>query len=487
MDGHPREDAVEAPRSVPLRVLMVLWPLLLVGGWASLAGQWDDLYGAEGLFPLAEVARGGWWWHALSVLSWWPSSGLAWGLMALGTLASVASWVPRWRSAAWAIVAACLWQLSIAGGPVLAMPGDVLVLHGTVALAIAAHPGAHRWGVALLWVIVAKLYAEAGLAKLAYEGSGGIEGWLWHPAPPRIFELAFAPGVLARWWSSVLSDDLLRWGGTLAVGAQLLGAIAVLAGRTPRRIAGVVFVGFQGFLISGTNFGWLGWASLLLALALFDGGPWPSWALGRRAAHIGAGALVGFSVVSALQIGAELTGVGRPIAQAAYGSRAAYRYAMFLAMPPGRLDWTWWVAAPGAAPAPVRMPGQVDPERSGGRALGVHHPRLATVAWMSSNFEGMGVSGIAEGFAHPEGLQGDPEAPRRAVAEARAYARWVCARAPAQSRVSLAIDALSLAPSGDAWWTVRPVARSQPVACEDVAEAASPWIEVRREDAGSYR
>lgn len=460
-------DAVAAARPDGLRrvsrVFLPAWGVLQATVFLSVAWQMPDTFGAGGLLPLSGGgALPPWRFPSLLVLL--PSDALAWALLGVGTLASCAAALGWRRGLSFAVAALCWWQLSVASPLLLGMPPDVLVLHGTVAAALLSADATHRAGVWLARLVVAKLYVEAGVAKLFYAGSGGVDEWLSGAFSASFFSVATIPGPLARAWHGLLPEVAYDVGAAVVVLGQVGFGLAILVGRRGRLAAFGFFSAFQLFLISGANFGALCWGSLVLGLTLVDDAWLPAWrplrlAPGRRSWGVG---VVGVWVVAQLaQLGLESNAARDPVVQTLRTWRLAYRYTMFLTVPPRRVEWRFHAVGPDGERRPLRFAHQLDPEATGGAFLGTLHPRGTFFLWFAATTQFLeDPASVSRGFAADDHSH-------RTLDQARWFARHLCRTRVAEGeRIAMEVAVVDFAEAGPGWWTSSVLGVSPPVACD---------------------
>lgn len=467
-----------------VRVFLPAWALLQATVFLSVASQMPDTFGADGLLPLSAAGALPVW-RFPSVLVLAPSDAVSWALIGVGTLASLRAAIGRRRGLSFALAALCWWQLSAASPLLLGMPPDVLVLHGTLAAALLSTEATHRAGVWLARLVVAKLYVEAGVAKLFYAGSGGFEEWLSGAFSASFFSVAAIPGPLARAWRGVLPELAYDVGAAVVVLGQVGFGLAILAGRRGRLAAFVFFSAFQTFLISGANFGALCWGSLVLGLTLVDDAWLPRWRradlpTGGRA--WGIGVLAVWSVAQVLQLGLESDAARSPVVQTLRTWRLAYRYTMFLTVPPRRVEWRFHAVGPDGGRRPLPFPHQLDPEAEAGAFLGTLHPRSTFFLWFAATTQYLKHPGaVADGFARDDHSH-------RTLDQARWFARHLCRTAVGEGeRIALEVAVVDFAEDGPGWWTSTTLGVSEPVACDQVAAwLRDPYAAVAT-DPGAYQ
>jgi len=253
-----------------LRALGVVYLLV----FASLAVQVHLLIGSDGLLPERDflavyreegISR---FWRFPTLFWLWDGDVAVRGGTILG-LALALGLTIGWRSKA-CLVGLWLLFLSYAtvGRDFFWFQWDNLLLESTsLALLLPASPAVapHAWVVFLFRWLLFRLLFESGLAKV----QGGVQSWLPLTAMASYYETAPLPS-LGGWYAHQLPLWVHRWISALTLLGELLGPLLIWGPRGARRLAFVMYTGFQMTIQATANYGYFNILSFVISLFLLD-------------------------------------------------------------------------------------------------------------------------------------------------------------------------------------------------------------------------
>ncbi|MBI3325360.1 MAG: lipase maturation factor family protein [Nitrospinae bacterium] len=279
-EGPPRREA-EAMRAAEsgdyrptARLFLRALGLVYLIVFASLAVQVHLLIGSDGLLPVRDFLAGDQgdgisrFWRFPTLFWLWDGDVAVRGGTILG-LALALGLTIGWHSKS---CLAGLWLLFLSyvtvGRDFFWFQWDNLLVESTtLALLLPASPAVapHPWVVFLFRWLLFRLLFESGLAKV----QGGVQSWLPLTAMAYYYETAPLPS-LGGWYAHQLPLWIHRWTSALTLLGELLGPLLIWGPRGARRLAFVMYAGFQIAIQATANYGYFNILSLVISLFLLD-------------------------------------------------------------------------------------------------------------------------------------------------------------------------------------------------------------------------
>lgn len=269
------------------RVIITRWfiralAMVHLFNFYSLAVQVQKCLGSDGLMPAREYVKRQWdntgvtYFERLvncpSIFLWFPSDACLAAGAWIGIILSVMAMAGLFSR--WCFLGMFgLYVSYIEVGQVLySFQWDALILETTFLALLLPSSGVlfRKWNRGadavvtwlVLWLLF-RLYIESGVAKLFW----GAETWATLDGMRRYYETAPIPTWMG-WWAHALPESWHKFetGATLAI--EILGSALIFAGAWPRRIALVIFTGFQLAILLTANYGIFNYTTLVLHLFL---------------------------------------------------------------------------------------------------------------------------------------------------------------------------------------------------------------------------
>lgn len=264
----PVTQAHTGPRAV--RLFQCLLSLVFLDAWLSLASQVDVLIGHRGLLPIEPLVerlteQGIGFSEFPSLLLYGASDGAVHALVTWGLVLTLSSLLGVYPRLAFAFNTLLYLSATVAGQNFLTFQWDNLLVECGLLASLLSSNGKQRWVPFLFRVLLFKLYFESGIAK--YQSHLG--DWQDGSAMTFYYETAPIPTRLAwfmhhapEWWHHLESWLTLAW----EMGVPFL----IFGPRLTRRLAFIVFTGFQSINFFTANYGFFCVLALVLQVFLLD-------------------------------------------------------------------------------------------------------------------------------------------------------------------------------------------------------------------------